>query len=62
METVNFAFMKFFDLFAKIAIFRVLLVFLGDLRHALRPKSLEAGESSRHKSPRKRRNALKIGF
>ena len=34
-ETVNFAFMKIFDFLVKIAVFRVFLLFLGDLRHAL---------------------------
>ena len=38
-ETANFAFIKIFDFLVKIAIFRVILLFLGDLRHALRPKS-----------------------
>ena len=38
-ETINFAFMKIFDFLVKIAIFRVILLFLGDLRHALQPKS-----------------------
>ena len=38
-ETVNFAFMKFFDFLIKIVIFRAILLFLGDLRHALWPKS-----------------------
>ena len=37
-ETVNFAFMKNFDFLVKIAIFWVLLLFLGDLCHKLRPK------------------------
>ena len=36
-ETVNFAFMKIFDFLVKIALFRASLLFLGDLRHALRP-------------------------
>ena len=38
-ETVNFAFMKIFDLLVKIAIFEAFLHFLGDLRHALRVHS-----------------------
>ena len=33
-ETVNFAFMKFFDSLVKITIFWAFLYFLGDLRHA----------------------------
>ena len=37
LETVNFAFMKIFDLLVKIAVFRASLLSLGDLRHALRP-------------------------
>ena len=36
-ETVNFAFMKIFDFLVKIVIFWAFLLFLGDLRHALRP-------------------------
>ena len=39
LETVNFAFMKIFDLFAKIAVFRASLLFLGDSRHAFLPGS-----------------------
>ena len=39
LETVNFAFMKIFDLLVKIAVFRASLLFLGDSRHALRPQS-----------------------
>ena len=38
-ETVNFAFMKIFDFLVRIADFRASLLFLGDLRHALRPQS-----------------------
>ena len=38
-ETVNFAFMKIFDFLVKITIFRAFLLFLGDLRHALRLQS-----------------------
>ena len=38
-ETVNFAFMKFFESLVKITIFGAFLLFLGDLRHALRPQS-----------------------
>ena len=38
-ETVNFAFMKIFDFLVKIVIFGAFLLFLGDLRHALRPQS-----------------------
>ena len=38
-ETVNFAFMKIFDFLVKIVIFWAFLLFLGDLRHALRPQS-----------------------
>ena len=37
-ETVNFAFMKNFDILVKIAIFGAFLLFLGDLCHKLRPK------------------------
>ena len=39
LETVKFPFMQSFDLLVKIAIFRVFLLFLGDLHHALQPKS-----------------------
>ena len=39
LETVNFAFIKFFDSLVKKAIFRVFLLFLGDLRHAFLPGS-----------------------
>ena len=38
-ETVNFAFMKIFDFFVKIAIFEAFLHFLEDMRHALRVHS-----------------------
>ena len=38
-ETVNFAFMKFFDFLVKIVIFGANLHFLGDLHHALQPQS-----------------------
>ena len=37
-ETVNFAFMKFFDFLVKIVLFWAFLLFFGDLRHKLRPK------------------------
>ena len=37
-ETVNFAFMKFFDFLIKTALFGAFLLFFGDLRHKLRPK------------------------
>ena len=37
-ETVNFAFMKFFDFLVKIALFWASLLFLGDSCHKLRPK------------------------
>ena len=37
-ETVNFAFMKFFDFLVKTALFGAFLLFLGDLCHKLRPK------------------------
>ena len=40
-ETVNFAFMKVFHFLVKIAIFRVFLLFLGDLGHALHCKYLQ---------------------
>ena len=36
LETVNFAFMKIFDVLVKIAIFWASLLLSGDLRHALR--------------------------
>ena len=36
-ETVNFAFIIFFDFLVKIALFRASLLFSGDSRHALRP-------------------------
>ena len=36
-ETVNFAFINFFDFLVKIALFRASLLFLGDSRHALWP-------------------------
>ena len=36
-ETVNFAFIKFFDSLVKIALFKASLLFFGDSRHALRP-------------------------
>ena len=36
-ETVNFAFM-IFDSLVKTALFEAFLLFLGDLRHKLRPK------------------------
>ena len=39
LETVNFAFMKIFDLLVKIAVFRASLLFLGDSRHAFLPRS-----------------------
>ena len=37
-ETVNFAFMKTFDFFVKIAFYRVFLLFLRDWRHAFLPR------------------------
>ena len=46
-ETVNFAFMKFFDFLVKIAIFWAFLLFLGDSRHKLRPKSSSVAICSR---------------
>ena len=45
-ETVNFAFMKNFDLLVKIAIFGAFLLFLGDSCHKLRPK-IELGGYTR---------------
>ena len=39
LETVNFTFTKIFDSLVKKDIFRVFLLFLGDLRHALRSES-----------------------
>ena len=38
-ETVNFAFMKFFDFLVKIAIFGAFLLFSLDSRHALLPET-----------------------
>ena len=38
-ETVNFAFMKFFDFLVKKALFWTFLLFFGDLRHKSRPKT-----------------------
>ena len=62
METVKFAFMKFFDSLVKIIIFWEFLYFLGDLRHALRLQSnTQTGQNARHESPpKKRRNAQKM--
>ena len=37
-ETVNFAFMNFFDFLVKTALFGAFLIFLVDLCHKLRPK------------------------
>ena len=37
-ETVNFAFMKFFDFLVKTALFEAFLLFLGDSCNKLRPK------------------------
>ena len=37
-EAVNFAFIIFFDFLVKTALFGAFLLFLGDLRHKLRPK------------------------
>ena len=37
-KTVNFAFMKIFDLLVKIALFWAFLLFLGDSSHKLRQK------------------------
>ena len=63
LETVNFAFMKIFDFLVKIAIFRVILIFLRDLRHAYgRNRTCDPGKNFRHKSPRKRRITLKMAF
>ena len=51
METVNFDFMKFFDFLVKIAIFRVFLLFLGDLRHALLSLTLLYAGPCYHNTP-----------
>ena len=37
-ETVNFAFIKFFDILIKTALFWAFLISLGDSRHKLQPK------------------------
>ena len=42
-ETVNFAFMKFFDFLIKAALFGAFLLFLGDSHHKLWPK-IERGD------------------
>ena len=61
METVNFAFMKFFNSLVKITNFWAFLHFWGDLRHALQPQSNTwLGQNAWNKSPQKRRNALKM--
>ena len=61
-ETVNFAFMKIFDFLVKKAIFRVILVFLGDLRHALRSQSNTwSGQYAWHESPQKKEKCPKNG-
>ena len=39
LETVNFAFIKFFDFLVKIALFMASLLFSGDSRHAFPPGS-----------------------
>ena len=60
-ETVNFAFMKIFDFFVKIVVFWAFLLFLGDLRHALRPQSnTQTGQNARHKSPKKKEKCQKM--
>ena len=42
-ETVNFAFMKIFDLLIKTALLGAFLLFLDDLRHKLQPKIVRGG-------------------
>ena len=44
-ETVNFAFMKFFDFLIKTALFGAFLLFSGDSCHKLRPK-IELGNQA----------------
>ena len=62
LETVNFAFIFFFDFLVKIVIFWAFLLFLGDLRHALRPQSNTwSGQNAWHESPTKKEKCPKNG-
>ena len=63
-ETINFAFMNFFDFFVKTAIFRTFLLFSGDFRQALQPytvwlEHLIRADMHDENLSEKRRNALK---
>ena len=61
METVNFAFMKFFNSLVKITFFWVFLLFLGDSCHAFCPVQVfDCGRNAWRKSPKKWRNAQKM--
>ena len=63
LETVNFAFMKFFYSLVKITIFWAFLYFLGDLRHALRPQSNTwTGQNAWHESPQKKEKCPKNDY
>ena len=63
MVTVNFAFMKIFNFLVKKAIFKAFLLFLGDLRHALRPKSNTwRGQNLSTQISQKKEKCLKNSF
>ena len=62
-ETVNFALMKTFDFLVKIVIFWAFFLFLGDLRHVLRPQSNTwSGQNAWHESPPKKEKCPKNGY
>ena len=64
-ETVNFAFMKIFDFLVKIAIFRAFLLFSERFSSCISARIKYSsqtvnGRNARWKSPKKRRNVLKM--
>ena len=63
LETVNFAFMKIFDFFVKKAIFQAFLFLLGDFCQEICPcQVFDFSRNAWHKSPKKRRNTLKMAI
>ena len=61
METINFAFMKFFDFLVKIVIFGQISIFWEVcVMHYGRNRTLDWGKTRDMNLPKKRRNALKM--
>ena len=63
LETVNFAFMKFFDSLVKIAVFRASLLFweICVMRYG-RNRTCDPGRNAWRKSPQKKRDGLKTAI